>query len=51
MENSEEEKTYKVVLTGFGPFRDIKVNESWLAVKERRIRFEFNIISLCKLNF
>lgn len=32
MSSSVEKKSYKVVVTGFGPFQGVPRNESWLAV-------------------
>ena len=30
--DADEKKIYKVVVTGFGPFQNVPVNESWRAV-------------------
>lgn len=32
MGSNEEKRTFKVVVTGFGPFQGVPRNESWLAV-------------------
>lgn len=32
MSSNVEKKSYKVVVTGFGPFQGVPRNESWLAV-------------------
>ena len=32
MTSAENLRTYKVVVTGFGPFQGVSINESWLAV-------------------
>lgn len=32
MNRSERKSSYKVVVTGFGPFQGVPRNESWLAV-------------------
>lgn len=31
-ESKEEKRSFKVVVTGFGPFQGVPRNESWLAV-------------------
>lgn len=34
MSEQKENRVYKVVITGFGPFQGVPRNESWLAVSD-----------------
>jgi pyrrolidone-carboxylate peptidase len=33
-DNNTDQRIYKVVVTGFGPFQNVPRNESWLAVSD-----------------